>query len=184
MRLHAGVWFRECRYRSCSTLKDALVHSTWEAITLLIHCPTNPEEKSLEERGSYKEKQIGNSGFIDYGTAYSFFLGHGCTELTGKMWWYPPVSAERDFAFLPQSLISSFPPLWFSRCTFCSQLGFLLQVYVRKRFMSFHSLQCNKIISYHLKDHRDETWINNLPDLSLPRHSSVSCNARKTRGLK
>lgn len=72
MRLHAGDWYRECRYRSCSTLEDVLVHSTWETITLLIHCPTNHEEKSLEERGSYKEKQIGISGFIDYRTAILF----------------------------------------------------------------------------------------------------------------
>lgn len=82
MRLHAGDRYRECRYRSCSTLKDALVHSTWEAITLLIHCPhvscpTNHEEKSLQESGSYKEEQIGISGLLTTGQHIHSFLDMG-----------------------------------------------------------------------------------------------------------
>lgn len=82
MRLHARDWYQECRYRSCSTSKDALVHSMWETITLLIHCahvscPTNCEEKSLEERTRYKEKQIGISGFIDYSQHIHSFLDMG-----------------------------------------------------------------------------------------------------------
>lgn len=78
---------------------------------------------------------------------YSFSLEHKEYRTYRKDVTISPSSAEKDSAFLPQSLVSSFPPLRLSRCSLSScfsPLSFLLQVYACKRFVPFYSLQQSK----------------------------------------
>lgn len=164
MRLHAGYWYQKFRYRSCSTLKDALVHSTWETIQFLIHCarvscPTNREEKSFEERGSYKEKKIAISGFIDYKTAYSFFLEPGvyrtnkqerCDDILLSVLFCPSPWYLHFLLYGLADAPSAFHWAFFSKFMFVRDSCL---------FIPYNVIRSSVIT---LKDHGVESWINKL----------------------